>query len=105
VAYGDLPITGVVPASGTLRIEIRPTGRQTWVVSQITVSMLTAPAGALCQVYKNSSVVVPLLQAIGDTASGDPPITLRHNETMAVVWTGATAGDVGSVFVVYDDGT
>lgn len=104
MAYGDLAYSGVVTASGTLVITIKPTGRQIWTVNQVSTSLTTAPIGAQCFLKKNGNPVTPLI-ATGDVADGSPPVVLRPNERMTVEWSGCTAGTVGEVFILYDDGT
>lgn len=76
---------------------------QTWTISQVSVEMATAPIGATCYLRKNGVGISPLIPT-GDAASGDPPILLRPGETMTVEWAGCTPGDVGSVYLIYDDG-
>ena len=104
MAYGEQTITGRVASTGALTLTVKPTGRQTWIVSQVSISMTTAPFGALCNLKKNGVIVTPMI-ASGDAAGGDPPVQLRYNERLTVEWTGATSGDVGTALIIYDDGT
>jgi hypothetical protein len=99
----DLTLTPTVDASGTATATIRPTGRQTWTVQQVSISMGSAGAAASCALYKNGVAVTPLVATM-DAAAGDPPVILHPSDTMTVVWTGATVGAIGSVLVLYDDG-
>ena len=103
MAYGDQAFTGVVDSSGALTITVRPSGRQTWTVSQVSVEMASAPSGASCMIRKNGSPISPVI-ASGDAAAGDPPVILRPSDRLTVEWTGATAGLIGRVFIIYDDG-
>lgn len=105
MAYGDATGTITIGSDGTGHLDIRSSGRQTWIVSQVSVALPGAPASATCRLTKNGAVVVPVLVPQGDTASGDPPIQLRRNETMRVEYSGCTAGTIASVYYVYDDGT
>jgi hypothetical protein len=104
VAYFDQAYSGKVTAAGTLTIKIRPTGRQTWTVRQVSTSMTTAPTGAACFVKKNGNPISPLV-ATGDVADGEPPIRIAAVDTMTVEWSGCTSGDTGTVLIVGDDGT
>lgn len=104
MAYGDFPQAGTVDANGDLTLAWRSQGRQTWTVQQVSVSMPTAPAGATCNIYKNGNLISPLVPN-GDAASGDPPVVQRPPDRISVVWTNCTPGDLGSIFVIYDDGT
>lgn len=104
MAAADDSFSVTVAAGGTAvqRIQTK-TKFQTWTVSQVSVEMPTAPIGATCYLRKNGIGITPLIPT-GDAASGDPPILLRPGETMSVEWAGCTAGDVGTVYIVYDDG-
>jgi hypothetical protein len=101
--YGDLALSGKVTAAGTLTITIKPTGRQTWTVNQVSISMTTAPIGATCYLKKNGVIVTPMV-ASGDAAGGDPPVVVRLVDKLTVEWAGCTSGVVGTVLVIYDDG-
>jgi len=104
MAYADFPQAGTVDANGNLTLSWRPQGRQTWTVQQISINMPNAPAGATCKVTKNGSLISPLVPN-GDVASGPPAVVQRPPDTLAVVWANCTPGDLGSVFVILDDGT
>jgi hypothetical protein len=109
----DAQYTALANAAGTCTITIRPTGRQTWTVGQVSVQMATAATGppavlgatasTRCGVYKNGFLISPLV-ATGDAASNPPPVVLYPADTMTVVWTGAQAGAQGRAMIIYDDG-
>lgn len=109
----DQQYTAVATAAGTCTVTIRPTGRQTWTVGQVSVQMATATTGppvvagatasTRCGVYKNGFLISPLV-ATGDAASNPPPVMLQPADTMTVVWTGAQSGAQGRVMIIYDDG-
>lgn len=101
--YGDLPLSGIVKSDGTLTITIKPTGRQTWTVSQVSINMQSAPIGATALLKKNGALITPMV-ATGDAAGGDPAIDVRPAEKLTVEWAGCTAGQTGTVLVIYDDG-
>ena len=103
--WGDGQASATAGADGVATATIRPTGRQSWTVSQVTVSMTDAPSTALCELRKNSAIVVPYLLAQGDTAGNDPPVVLRHNDYLRIIWSRCTPGNVGQVYYIYDDGT
>ena len=102
--YADLPQTGIVAANGTLKLVLKPQGRQTWTVSQVSNTMLNAPANATCFVKKNGVAISPLVPN-SDAASGDPAIQVRYVENMSVEWANCTPGAIGQVLWIYDDGT
>jgi hypothetical protein len=59
--------------------------------------------GAKCAVRLNGALISPLVPS-GDAASGDPPVWVGPGDTLTVEWVGATAGGVGSMVVIYDQG-
>jgi hypothetical protein len=104
MAYGEATYDALVAASGAAVVAFGPTSRaQTWTVSQVSVEMAAAPIGATCALRRGDRLVT-LLIPTGDVAGGDPPVVLRGGETLTVQWGGCTAGDIGHVFVIYDDG-
>jgi hypothetical protein len=104
MALAELVMTGVVPAAATtLTLTIKPTRRQSWTVQQVSCEMESAPAGATCALRKNGTLITPLVPT-GDAAAGDPPVPLRAGEVMTVKWSGVTAGLLGRIIVLYDDG-
>lgn len=101
---GDIPATGTTDASGVCLVTIRPTGRQTWAIQQVSTSMPTAPQTSTCAVYKNNVFITPMLNT-GDAASGDPPVSISPSDVLQIKWVGATPGVLGNVYIIYDDGT
>lgn len=100
----DLSFSAVVDAGGSATVTIRTRTRlQTWMLQQVSVEMPAAPVGAVCELRKNGFLVTPLI-ATGDAADGDPYVQLRGTDVATVTFTGCTPGDVGTVFVIYDDG-
>jgi hypothetical protein len=95
--------TATVAASGAAVVTIR-TGsrRRRWVISQVSVEMATAPVGATCAVRLNGALISPVIPT-GDSASGDPPVTVEGSDTMTVEWAGCTPGAVGTVLIIYDE--
>lgn len=102
MAYGDVRLSAIANASGTATITIK-SGRQRWVVSQISTQMDNAPAGSTCLLRKNGALVSSLV-ATGDVAGGDPPVEIGPNDALTVTWASVTAGLTGNAFVIYDDG-
>lgn len=98
-SYSEAAAGAAGAATATVRIQSKSS--ETWVVSQVTVEMPTAPAGATCTIRKNGTLVTPVV-AQADAASGDPPIVLRSADTMTVEWRGCDPGNVGTVGIVYD---
>jgi hypothetical protein len=104
MAIQDTALSVTVAADGTAVQRIQTDNRfQTWTVTQVSVEMPAAPIGATCWLRKDGAPVTPLI-ATGDAASGEPPITLRPGQTLTVEWAGCTPGDVGQVWMSYDDG-
>lgn len=104
MAGAELYFTVVVAATGKATTTIKvQNGLDTWSIGQVSVEMPTAPAGATCYVRKNGYPVTPIIPT-GDTAAGDPPVRLLPADTMTIEWTSCTPGDIGKVFVLYDDG-
>lgn len=99
----DFPVSVTADASGNATATIRPTSRQTWTVSQVSINMPNAGGSASCGLYKNGFLISPLVPQ-ADAASGDPPVVLHTGDTMTVQWVGAAVGATGSVVVIYDDG-
>lgn len=103
--YGDANYGVTVQAgSTTASVSFGPGARgRTWTVSQVSVSMPTAPVGATCALYK-AGVFVSWLLPTGDVAGNGPPLRLDGLEQLTVTWAAVTAGANGTVFVIYDDG-
>jgi hypothetical protein len=103
----DSSFSAVTNTAGVCTVNITTGARvRDWTVYQISVEMLTAPVGsggATCFIRKNGALITQVL-ATADAAAGDPPVQLNANDTLSVVWTGATPGDVGKVLAIYDDG-
>jgi hypothetical protein len=103
VAQGRAPYDGQVTAAGTLTVRFGPGSRaRRWLVQQVSVEMSTAPAGATCALREAGRLITPLIPT-GDTAAGEPAVTLTGSETLTVEWAGCTPGDPGRVVVIYDE--
>ena len=102
----DRTYTAVAGGTGAATVTIKPDGRETWSVSQVSVENASAPAGATCTLRKNGNLVSPMV-AQADTAAGDPPVLLLpwKSDVLTVEWRGCTPGNVGSVFMIYDQVT
>lgn len=88
-----------VNAAGVATIEITPRF-DPWLVTQVSIEMLTAPAGAVCLLRKRSALISPMIAA-ADVAAGDPPITLHPGDSLTVEWTACTPGDQGKAIAIY----
>jgi len=95
----DQTFVANVDAAGEATITITP-GFKPWLISQVSIEMLTAPAGAVCMLRKRGQLISPMIPA-ADVAAGDPPITLYQGEPLTVEWTGCTTGDQGQATVIY----
>lgn len=98
-------VSFTVGASGTASVTLQTTSSlQTWTVTQVSAQCAAAPIGATAQLSLNG-VFVSALIPTGDTASGDPPVMLRPEDTLSVDFAGCTPGIGGTVVWFYDDGT
>lgn len=104
MAYGEAIYDGVVAAGATtLTVTIGPVApNRTWTVSQVSIELAAAPAGAACYLRKGTRLITPLIPT-GDVAGGDPPVVLRGGESLTVNWTGVTAGQAGHVLAIYEE--
>lgn len=104
MAAGELTFTPIVGADGTATVTIKvANGFDRWTVTQLSVELPDAPAGATCYARKNSYPISPLIPT-GDTAAGDPPVILDPPDRLTIVWAGCTPGSAGKVLAFYDDG-
>jgi hypothetical protein len=90
-----------IGASGTGTVTIRTGSRETWIISQVSIELASAPSGATADLRFNDRLVT-LLIAPGDAASGDPPVTLMPTDTLTVNWAGCTEGTIGQVLIFYE---
>lgn len=96
-------LSGTVAADGTLRIRLGPRRDQVWVVTQISLEMPTAPAGATAEIRDvMGALMSPSYSARRASASGSQH--LNPGETIAVTWTACTPGDVGRVWASFRKG-
>jgi hypothetical protein len=89
-----------IGAGGTGTVTIRTGSRETWIISQVSIELPSAPSGAIADLRLNDDLVTPLI-ASGDVASGDPPVTLLPTDTLTVNWSSATPNLIGRVLVFY----
>lgn len=90
----------IVNAAGNATITIIPR-YDPWLVTQVSIEMLTAPAGATCFLRKRNAMITPMIAA-ADVAAGDPPVTLHPGDALTVEWSGCTPGDQGKAIVLYE---
>jgi hypothetical protein len=100
----EYPFTPIVAADGTAKVTVKVrNGLDVWSITQVSLELSTAPAGATCYVRKNGYPVSPAVPT-GDTVAGDPPVILQPSDELTVEWTGCTPGTAGRVLVTGDDG-
>lgn len=104
MAANEIPITGVVPASGSIALTIQPRARQTWVVSQVGIRAPNVGGGAVGNITKNGRIVTPFVPT-GDAPADEPAIPLHPGDRMSAEWTGATVGAAVEAVFYYEDGT
>lgn len=103
MAYAEYEATGTADANGDLTLVVRAQSRQRWTVTQVSIECTTAPAGAECNLRKNGKLITPMVPN-ADAAGGDPPIKIAGSDRLTVEWTQLDPGNVGDVFLIYDDG-
>lgn len=90
-----------IGAGGTGTVTIRTGSREAWIISQVSIELASAPSGATADLRLNGNLVT-LMVAQGDSAAGDPPVTLLETDTLTVNWTGCTVNTVGKVLIFYE---
>jgi hypothetical protein len=101
--FPPVPAAGAADANGDLTLTFRGRSNDVVRVTQVTAEMPTG-AAAQCSCRRNGFLVSPMVPT-GDAASGDPPIWLGPGDELTVVWSGAPAGAVGKMLVIFDLGT
>lgn len=101
---GELTFTPVVGVNGKATVEIKVSnGLDTWTVTQVSIEMPGAGAGATCWLRKNTFPITPMVPA-GDTAAGEPYAMLNPSDRLTIEWEGCAVGAAGRVLVFYNDG-
>ena len=95
--------SGTVAADGTLEISVGPRRDQVWEISQVSLEMPTAPAGATAEIRDvMGALMSPSYSARRASASGTQ--FLNPGETITVSWQDCTPGDVGRVLAMFRKG-
>jgi len=93
-------VTESVKADGTLEIKVGPRTNQVWEVSQISLEMPTAPAGATAEIRDvMGALMSPSYSARRASASGTQ--YLNPGERLTIRWVNATPNDRGRVLALY----
>lgn len=103
----DQPYSAVANAGGTATINIRPTNRRPWTLTQYSAEVGNYHSGISVVVRKNGRLITPIILdpvSGSGVAAGDPPVKLLASETSTVTFTGMTPGDAAHVWISYDDG-
>lgn len=95
--------SATVDATGICTVTIKPQGSTTWSVTQLSIEMPNAPSGTVLTLRTNGHLIDSPFSARRATAGGDPPIPLRPGDDITAEWTGATPGEQGLVFYIYDE--
>jgi hypothetical protein len=95
----DQSYVATVDAAGRATISITA-GFKPWLVSQVSIEMLTAPAGSTCFLRKRGQLITPLISA-GDAAGGDPAVMVYPGEALTVEWHGCTPGTQAYATAIY----
>lgn len=90
-----------IVAGGTGTVTIKTGSREAWIISQVSIELASAPSGATADLRLNGNLVT-LMVAQGDSAAGDPPVTLLETDSLTVNWAGCTVGTVGKVLIFYE---
>lgn len=99
--FDDSPPPGTVTAAGTLSLVVRVPNDQYWEVNQISARMVTVPSGAELELHKIGQFFAHAFSARRAEFSGEPSLTVRGGEHFSLEWTGATPGEVGTMFYQY----
>lgn len=97
----DQTYTAVTAASGKCTATVRTERRLTYLISQVSNEMLSAPVGCTCTLRKNGYLISVMIAA-ADTAAGDPPVLILPSDVLTVEWVGATPGALGKVMIFYE---
>lgn len=103
MAQCDDTFSAVADANGNAVIRIQPGNNQRWEIKQVTPEAENASGAATGKLKKNGSTVSPFLAA-GDVVADAPTVFLNKSDVMTVEWSGLTAGDPVSAYVIWDDG-
>jgi len=96
--------SATVAANGTATVKIRPrSSAYNWAVTQLSLEMPDAPAGAIVELRRNGAFIDAPFSARKASAGGDPPIPLRSGDELTVEWSGATPNTIGRVTYIYDE--
>lgn len=94
--------SATVDSTGKAVVTIAPRNQLvTWVVSQVSASLPSAPIGSTCQLDHNGNFVTFLIPT-GDVADGDPPIDVIPGDVLTVTWRQCTPGDLAKATAFYD---
>lgn len=73
---------------------------ETRTIQQVTVSS-TSALETIASLVLNGQIITQSQAGNLDTAAGDPPVTVRHSDTLLVQWTGATQGSTCTAVFYY----
>lgn len=95
--------SGQADASGALVLVVTPTYGRGWRVSQVSVEMPAAPAGARCDLRVNGFFITAT-RPRGGVSSGDPYVDLLIGDELSITWAAgvAAAGAVGKATVFFE---
>jgi hypothetical protein len=99
--FDDSVPPGIVTAGGTLSLLVRVPNDQYWEVNQVSARMATVPSGAELELRKQGQYFAHGFSARKAEFSGEPPLTVRGGESFSLEWTGATPGEIGTMFYQY----
>lgn len=91
-----------ISAGGTGTITVKPDGRETWIIRQVSIELSGTLVGSTCDLRKNDYLVTPFGSPAADTAFGDPPVLLLPSDAMTINWAGGTSGTIGKALINYD---
>lgn len=96
----EVYLSAIVGADGRATITLRPDGKQTWEVSQVSPELPGAPGNATGTVRKNGALIAPFEPA-GDAVGGEPSVRLVLGDALTVEWTNCVPGSSARALFLY----
>jgi hypothetical protein len=110
VADTDESFSDVVNAAGEATLIFRcPQGKRQVVMKQVSHNgtiqgAIGVGTTAICTLFKNNYLISRTV-AQGGTIAGDPPVTVRQSDVIALKYGACVVGAAVEMTVYYDDGT
>lgn len=89
-----------IKADGTATVSFTPTKNQPWLLKQVSIEYRNAPSGCVAELRKNGVLITVMIAS--DVSDSEPPVPVAPGDRMQVNWTGGTAGDPVTVYIIYE---